>query len=88
MSTAVTTTTIPFTKSEALNTRGGPLPAGVAPEGYAELLVTVDEDGLQELTPRECDIITQVIDHQKSVSVGTPSPQPAQKRVEDTQPDR
>ena len=78
-------TTIPFTEDEALKTYGGPLPTGVDPEKYEELLVTIKEDGLQELRPQERDIIKQVIEHQKSVSINPP-PQPVQDAPSGVEP--
>jgi hypothetical protein len=82
----VSDTTIPFTKNEALKTSGGSLPTGIDREDYEELLVTIREDGLQELTPQELDIVKQVIEHQKSTGTATPSQDGPQKAPEGPQP--
>lgn len=80
-------TTIPFTKDEALDTSGGSLPAGVVDqEEYEGILDTLATDGPEGLEPRELDTIKQVIEHQKSVSMGTPSPQPAQDAPSGVEP--
>jgi hypothetical protein len=82
----VSDTTIPFTKDEALDTSGGSLPAGIERKEYESLLYELEDKGLEKLKPSKLKTIKKVIEHQRSVSMGTPSQQPAQDAPSGVEP--